>query len=398
MTLRLIQLGIDLRRSFSLRLSGFFAAQFFVYGVQLPFLSVWLHWRGLDAAEIGIVTAAPLFLRLLIGPGAAFLADRSGDRRRAVIVAAGFALVAVLALSQSYAFLPILLATAVFLLGVQTCAPIGEAIALAGVKRLGADYGRMRLWGSLSFIAATFAGGALVGQLGAGAIMWLLIAGAASLTGAAWAIPTLHNGDASAAGSSRALTLDQVATVTGSGSFLLFILAGGVVQASHAVFYVFGALHWQEQGISPTTIGVLWSLGVLAEVVLFAISAWFIRRVGPISLILAGAVAAVIRWVVMTFDPPLVLLFPLQILHGLTFGATHLGAMHFIHRTVPQEQAGTAQAVFAAATGGVAMGSATLLAGTIYGPLGGASYGAMAALGAVGLLAAIALKRRMPDQ
>jgi PPP family 3-phenylpropionic acid transporter len=87
-------------RDFSLRLSLFFAALFVLYGVQLPFFPVWLDWRGLSPAEIGVVTAAPLFLRIVIGPVAAFLADRSGDRRQAIIIAAGCGLLAVLALSQ----------------------------------------------------------------------------------------------------------------------------------------------------------------------------------------------------------------------------------------------------------------------------------------------------------
>lgn len=397
-TLPLKRLAISPQVRFSLRLSGFFAAQFFIYGVQLPFLSVWLYWRGLDPAEIGVVTAVPLFLRLAIGPGTAFLADRSGDRRHAVLIAALCALLAVLGLSQAHTFFPILVATAVFFVAVVTCAPIGEAIALAGVRQVGADYGRMRLWGSVSFIGATFAGGALVGAFGPGAIVWLLAAGTAALALSAWAIPRLKEAEPREKPSTAgALTLAEVMRVAGSQTFCLFVFSAAVVQASHAVLYVFGALHWQEQGISATTIGVLWSVGVLAEVLLFAVSGRFINRIEPVSLIVAGAAAAMIRWAAMAFDPSLVLLFPLQILHALTFGATHLGAMHFIHGTVPQEQAGTAQAIFATATGGVAMGLATLLAGKIYAPLGGASYAAMAVLGAVGLIAAIALKRKRRD-
>src|SRR5690554_2938744 len=151
--------------AFSLRLSLFFAALFVLYGVQIPFFPVWLDWRGLTAAEIGAVTAVPLFLRLLIGPAAAFLADRSGDRRRAIVIAAAFAVAAVLALSQSHHLVLIALFTAVLVVGAQTSSPIGEAIALAGVRDHGADYGRMRLWGSLAFIGATFGGGALVERL-----------------------------------------------------------------------------------------------------------------------------------------------------------------------------------------------------------------------------------------
>jgi PPP family 3-phenylpropionic acid transporter len=379
-------------QAFSLRLSLFFAALFVLYGVQIPFFPVWLDWRGLTPAEIGAVTAAPLFLRIVIGPVAAFLADRSGDRRRAIIIAAGCGLAAVVALSQSYGLLLIALFTAAFVVGSQTCLPIGEAVALSGVRALGVDYGRMRLWGSLAFIVATFAGGALVESLGATSIVWMLVACSGGLLASAWLLPVNHPGAAGerpVTPGRRLLTPRDVVRVAASWRFLLFVAAAGLVQASHAVFYAFGVLHWQAQGLSSITIGVLWSLGVLAEILLFFSAGRFMALIGPIGFILAGAIAAVVRWGLMAFDPPLALLFPLQVLHGLTFGATHIGAMHHIHAVVPQEQAGTAQALFAAATGGIGMGAATLLAGMLYGPFGGLSYLAMMAMGVIGLIAAV---------
>lgn len=379
--------------TFSARLALFFSALFAVYGIQLPFLSVWLDWRGLSAAEIGVVTATPLFLRMVVGPAAAFLADRSGDRRRAIMIAAGCGFAAAVALSQSPGLLTILAFTAVFLIGSQSTGPIGEAIALSGVRELGVDYGRMRLWGSLSFIAATFAGGAAIEHFGAESVIWMLVAGMGVLLTAAWLLPVPRQlaQTSPVSGVSGPLTLRQVTEVAASRGFLLFLCAAGLVQASHAVFYVFGVLHWQAQGLSSTLISVLWAIGVIAEVLLFAGGGWFIGRIGALGYILAGAVGAVVRWVVMAFDPPVVLLFPLQVLHALSFAATHFGAMHFIHRTVPQEQAGTAQSILAAVTGGLGMGAATLLAGALYEPFGGLSYLAMAAIAAVGLLAGLRL-------
>lgn len=378
-------------QTFSARLALFYAALFGVYGIQLPFFSVWLDWRGLSPAEIGLVTATPLFLRLAVGPVAAFLADRSGDRRSAIVVAAGCGLAAVLALSQSQALLAILLFTAIFLVGSQTTGPIGEAIALSGVREHGVDYGRMRLWGSLSFIVVTFLGGAAVEHLGASSVIWMLATGMGALLVAACVLPAPRQAGPQL-GSFRRLTLGHVAEVAASRPFLLFLCAVGMVQASHSVLYVFGVLHWQAQGLSSTTIGVLWSVGVVAEVMLFGVADRFVGRVGPMGYIVAGGVAAVLRWGAMALDPPVVVLFPLQVLHALSFAATHFGAMHFIHRAVPQEQAGTAQSLVAAVTGGFGMGAATLLAGVLYEPFGGLSYLAMAAIAGIGLAAAVRVK------
>jgi PPP family 3-phenylpropionic acid transporter len=95
----------------------------------------------------------------------------------------------------------------------------------------------------------------------------------------------------------------------------------------------------------------------------------------------------------MGFDPPLVLLIPLQVLHGVTFGGTHIGAIYFMSKAVPEGHNGTAQALYASVTAGVALGGAMLLAGRLYAAHGGRAYWAMAVLAVVGLGAGIALLR-----
>lgn len=386
------------RASYSLRLACFYGALFLILGVHLPYLPVWLDVRGLTAVEIAVVTAAPLFLRVFITPTAAMVADRTGRHRTLINALAWLALLLALGLAQMHGFWPILIFAVPLAIAFSTIIPLTETIAVAGVRAHGLDYGRMRLWGSISFIAAAFAGGIIVGQYGESSVIWMVVASTGALLAAAWFLPgRRRGGGASDEGVHGALTLKQVTEVAGSSTFLLFTCGVGLIQASHALFYAFGVLHWQAQGISSTAVGVLWSIGVLAEVVLFATAGRFIDAIGPLGFILGAGVAAVVRWGLMAFDPPLALLFPLQVLHAFTFGATHFGAMHFIHRAVPQEQAGTAQSLVAAATGGLGMGAATLLSGVLYDSIAGRGYLAMAAIGGIGLIATIALKRRWRD-
>src|SRR5262245_45536324 len=101
-----------------LSLALMYAAVFGLYGIQLPYLPVWLSSRGLDAADIGVVTAAPLFVRILLLPAVGFLADRTGRHRHAVLIAAGCALAAVAALTRADAFWSILMLSTVFLVGI----------------------------------------------------------------------------------------------------------------------------------------------------------------------------------------------------------------------------------------------------------------------------------------
>jgi len=381
---------------FAARLGLFYGALFVVYGAQMPYMPVWLDWRGLSAREISIISALPLFVRLVATPAIAFAADRTGEHRRMVIAMAWISLAAVLALSQARGFQQILAASLVLGLAISSVMPLTETVAMAGVRARGLDYGRMRLWGSLTFIAISFLGGPIIDAAGPAAGGWLVAGGVVLTAGAAHMLPrpdsgAQRNGEGAAAG--RRVDLGDVVRLAASAPFVLFLVASGAVQAAHATFYTFGALHWRGLGISSWWIGALWAISVVAEVGLFAWSARVVAAFGAVGLLLAGAGAAVVRWTLMAFDPPLALLVPLQVLHGLTYGAAHLGAIHFIAKAVPEHQAGTAQAFYATVTAGIGMAGAMLLSGALYATHGGRTYLAMAAIGGLGLAAALALRR-----
>src|SRR5262245_40319934 len=174
--------------------------------------------------------------------------------------------------------------------------------------------------------------------------------------------------------------------------FLAIAAAGSLTQASHAVYYAFATLDWSAKGYGGTTIGLLWALGVVAEIVLFALSARLPPSIGPASLILIGAAGAVLRWTATAFDPPLVLLAPLQLLHALSFGATHLGTMMHLTRSAPERGRAAAQGHIATANT-LMMAAATALAGVLYGVSAGHAYAAMAALAAAGGACALAARR-----
>ena len=379
--------------SFAWRLSAFYAAVFLVAGTKLPFLPIWLEWRGLTLAQISIVTAAPLFARIVVTPAIAFAADRWGEHRKMLIVLAWAALAVLVLLTQAHGFPAILGLTLLIAVAWTTIMPLAETVAMGGVRAQGLDYGRMRLWGSLSFIAASFAGGWAIVAFGPAVAVWLMVAGAAGTLAAAYVLPMSSSPDA-AATTRPSVTRAEIVALVMSGRFVVFLFAVGLTQAAHAVFYTFGTVHWKAQGISAGWAGVLWAIGVSVEIGLFAFSGAVVRTCGPALLIAAGALAGVVRWSAMAFDPPLAALVMLQALHGLTYGATHIGAVHYISASVPPALAGTAQALYASVTAGIAMGLATLLAGQLYGASGALAYLAMAGLSLAGLLAGLLLLRK----
>ena len=133
--------------------------------------------------------------------------------------------------------------------------------------------------------------------------------------------------------------------------FVAVIVGASLIQASHAVLYGFVTLQWTNKGLDGTTIGLLWAIGVGAEILLFAVSGRVIARFGAVEMILLGGIGAVLRWTAMAFDPATILLPLLQCLHGLSFGATHLGAMDALSQLAHRQGGATAQGDFSAVQG-----------------------------------------------
>jgi PPP family 3-phenylpropionic acid transporter len=359
---------------------------FVALGVQLPFLPIWLAAKGLDADMIGIVLAIPMIVRVFAIPLATRRADRHDALRMAIVIAATGAVVGygVVGLAQGAAAIAMAFVFAsVFYTPIM---PLADAYALRGLGGLGRAYGPVRMWGSAAFIVGSFGAGILLDVTAARDLIWLIVAAAVITAAAACALKPLgpHLGGAPQAG------LSFAGGVWREPAFLAVAAAASLIQASHAVFYGFSALDWRAAGFDGAAIAALWALGVAAEIVLFAISGRL--PIAPTTLLLIGAAGAVIRWGAMAFDPPAILLPPLQCLHALSFGASHLGALGFIARTIPPKLGATAQGYLAVALG-LAMAASMALAGVLYTRWGGLAYGAMALLAAAGGVCALAARR-----
>lgn len=377
------------------RLSFFFLAIFLVVGCYMPFMPVWLEARGLGAETIGLALAIPLLVRPLVTPAIAMWADVTDSHRRAAIMLAAGALLALLLLWRAQGFPAIAAALTLFTLLYSAQLPLADTVAMRAAAQ-GAHYGRMRIWGSLSFVAATLCAGLALDRLGAEAAMGVLAVACASVLLAALVLPRAPRRSGAAS-----LKLDLTALGAYSGAFRdtakrshfwWFLLAAGLINASHAMYYTFGTVHWLSLGASGVLAGVMWAIGVLAEVVLFAVAGRRAGRVSPLIFVAVAGAAAALRWALMAIDPLWAATIALQLLHGLTFGACHLGAMFFIAGSFPPQLAGTAQALYGSLTAGVFMAAATACAGPLYRDIGAYAYLPMAAIGAIGCALALRME------
>jgi MFS transporter, PPP family, 3-phenylpropionic acid transporter len=377
------------RTAIGTRLGLFYAAAFLVVGAQTPFWPVWLSGRGLDAQQIALLFAAGIWAKVVATPLIGGLADRLGHRRTVMTVLAAVAYLGYAALWPAWGFWGLLWLNLVAGVAQSALMPLGDSITLAAVRGGGLDYGRIRVWGSFTFILAAIGSGTL---LGAGAssgntVLVLVLAASALLLAACFWIPSAS----AAAGRARWVPLGRFAV---DPRFWLFVASGAALQSSHQLYYGFGTLYWQEVGFADAVIGGLWAEGVVAEIVLFWFSAPVVARLGPLGLMALGGIAGVVRWSLIGIVPGLAAAAVLQLLHGLTFGASHLGAMHFMARSVPPGAATSAQSLYAAVSAGLGSGIVMLAAGALYSAYGGRAYLFMAVLSAGGLIGIAALARR----
>jgi PPP family 3-phenylpropionic acid transporter len=380
--------------SFAARLGFLYAALFLVVGCYLPYLPVWLHWRTLDADEIAILLATPLFTRIVFTPAISFAADRAGGRRAILIALAWGSLASFLLLWAADGFWQMLLASILLAINWTTIMPLIETVAVTGIRTGALDYGKVRLWGSLSFIVASLGSGLVIGRFGSQTVLPLLLAGTALMVVGAHLVPRELARASPIPSPLRRLSLADAFDLLRAPLFLLFVLAASLIQSSHALYYSFGSLNWRAQGVSDGVIGALWSVGVVAEVALFAISGRVIAFCGTARLLMLAGLAATVRWGFMAFDPPLWATAVLQTLHAMSFGAAHLAAIHFLTHAVPEDRAATAQGLYAAVVAGLVLGSVTIASGPLYRNFAGEAYAGMAVLALIGAVAAFLLMQR----
>ncbi|ABS64112.1 major facilitator superfamily MFS_1 [Parvibaculum lavamentivorans DS-1] len=373
--------------SLAIRLATVYGTMFLFTGVYLPFFPVWLKSEGLAPTEISLVVALSLFLRIVVSPFFAAVADRLGDRRRVILWLAWVSLAVGALFLLVEGFGPILLVSLVLNAVFPSIGPLVETISMRARIDHGMNYGRVRLWGSITFVGASVGAGWLLEWNPPSIIAVCLVAALAFNIAGLWLLPREVGRLRKPVPSGR-----QFADVLQIGRhpvFILFVLTASLTQATHAVYYAFGSLAWQLQGYSDSVIGLLWATGVLAEIVLFYISGPLMARFGAVRLLMLAAAAAILRWTVTALSPPLALLFVMQALHGLTFGAAHLGAVQFVAQAAPPRLAATAQSLYAAMASGVMMGLVTIGMGPIYERLGPYAYFVMAGAGAVALAGAV---------
>ena len=364
-----------------------YGALFAAFGVASPFLPALLHERGLGPSEIGAVLAAGTAVRLITGPIISRLADRLGNHRQTLAVLIAMAAVIAFGYGLPAGFAIFLLVSVAHASVLAPIVPIADAMTLdAAPGRF--QYGWVRGAASAAFVVGAVGAGQVVQATSLGGIIWM---NGTLLALAAVAALLLPRNALDRPVVRRQANARDLFAVPG---FLPLMALAALVLGSHALHDGFEVLRWQDGGIGPGTAGLLWSEGVVAEVVVFVVAGpTLLRWLGPAGAAALAASAGVVRWsvtAVTAWLPAMVLVEPL---HGLTFALLHLACMQMLSVIVPPALAATAQAIYGTVAVGVMSAILTLVSGPLYGVLGPRAFWVMALLCAAALPIAFAMRR-----
>jgi MFS transporter, PPP family, 3-phenylpropionic acid transporter len=380
---------------FKIRFSACYSLLMIGNGVQLPFLPLWLHAKGLSVAEIASVVAGMMAVRIVGAPIFALLADRTGNRRLVIQFCSVIALIGYMALPFTDGFYQILL---VSLWGAFFFSPVNPLIEGFGVDAsaaLGLNFGQLRLWASLSFLSGSLIAGALLTRLSPLETVWLIADAQVFSVIATFMLP-LDPEREIVKHHTSAIEFKAAFKFLFGSHFTLFLLAASLANSSHAMLYSFSSVYWTSLGFSTLMIGLFWTSGIIGEVIFFNFAHKIVEFIGVERLLIIGLAGGIVRWIGTAFLTNEYVLLMLQLSHGISFACGHLALMHFMRAHVPPNLRNTAQGIYAALAGGVLLSSITFMSGPIYAAYGGLGFLAMALISAIGLAIAVYYIRTNP--
>lgn len=370
------------------QLAGFYFFYFGYIGAFAPYFSLYLDALGYSAAMIGVIMTVPQLMRIFAPHLWGYLSDRNGrhvDVARWTGIAGTACFMGVFA-GQGFAWIFLCLALWSFFW--SAALPLVETTTLNHLGERGADYGRIRLWGSIGFIVAVIGIGWVLDRTAIAALLWFVAATMIGILVALWRVPEGR----------RARTEGEhepILQVLKRREVVTLIVACFLMALAHGPYYTFFSIHLVDLGYSKTAIGWLWAIGVIAEIVVFACLPWFYRRFTHHALLMWSLALAVLRFALIAWaaDRPAVLVIA-QILHAATFGVFHSAALASVHKHFRGSNQARGQAAYSGLSFGLGGALGGLGSGLVWAPWGATATFLAAAACALGGCIVLAVRPR----
>lgn len=371
------------------------ACQYFLYfgvmGIYLPYFNLYCYHLGFSGFDIGVLSALRSAAMVVFPMAWGALADRTRGRRP-IYILCNIASAAIWALFlTTEAFGP--MAVILFLHGMFYAPIISflEAISMETLGRAKQSYGRIRLWGSISFIGMVVAFGALIGVFSERVIIVSIWIGSILLAMISVTVPRDRPSGAPLSVHGAQALLRRRPAVFLACAFLMLV--------SHGAYYGFFSIHLATLGHTGTFIGAAWALAAAAEIVAMLYSEALFKRFALERVLTASFAAAVLRWWVLGTSASAAVILLSQVLHAMTYGTFHMASILYMDRLAPAGAKNLGQALNNALTYGLGLMTGFFISGYLYGVTG--SFGLFQASGLIALaggllFAAFQVRGRQP--
>ncbi|MCU7830705.1 MAG: MFS transporter [Candidatus Thiodiazotropha sp. (ex Myrtea sp. 'scaly one' KF741663)] len=365
------------------RLSGFYLFYFASLGALLPFWGLYLQDRGFTPVEIGELMAVIMITKLIAPNIWGWIADHTGLRMPIVRMASLLSIVCFVGVFYAEGFWLLALVMMLFSFFWNASLPQFEAVTMSHLKDRIQHYSRIRLWGSIGFILTVTVLGYLLDEMGVDLVpkMVLLIyigifISSLLVPEKRAVMPSQHQG--------------SIMQVLRRKDVVAFLLVSFLMQASHSAYYAFYSIYMEGIGYSSSTIGELWALGVIAEVLIFLVMHRLLHRWSARQVLIVSLAIAVVRWILVGIAPENLLLVLLaQVMHAATFGTFHAAAIHLVHHYFVGRHQGRGQALYSSISFGAGGAFGSLLSGYFWTGIGpAATYGVAAGYALLAVLIA----------
>ncbi|MES1944284.1 major facilitator superfamily protein [Salinisphaera sp. PC39] len=375
------------------RLGAFYLFWFGSLGALLPYWSLFLRDAGHSAERIGWMFAILMGTKMVAPNVWGWVADHHGHRLRIIRLATGVAAVFFLGMPFVDPFWALALLMVGYGFFANAALPQFEAVTFNHLGTREREYGRIRLWGSVGFIGSVLVLGRLLDIFPSTLVPWWILAALTGLFAVALSVPDPGDGRPARHGERlrQVLKRPQVASL---------LAVCFLVQFSHGPYYAFFSIYMEGHGYTRGTIGVLWALGVIAEIGVFAMLPQLIDRFGLRGLMLGAVAATALRWSLLAAFPERAgVVVPAQVLHLASFGIHHGVAVSLVHRLFRGRLQGRGQALYSSLSFGAGGAVGSLCSGYVWAAAPPAAIYVMAAAAAgLAWLIALAGLRHLPGR
>lgn len=342
------------------RLSGFYFAYFATLGVLVPYWGLYLKHIGFSPLEIGELLAVLMATKVVAPNVWGWIADHTGRRMAIVRLASLLSILVYLPVFGVEGFWGFALIMAFFSFFWNASLPLFEAVTFSHLGHAVRRYSQVRLWGSVGFICAVSALGIAMDRFGPAVVPYSLLGLFLAIWISSMLVPERG-------GSGHAADGVGLCSLLGRRDIRAFLGACFLGQAAHGTYYAFYSIYMESSGYSSTLIGQLWSLGVVAEILVFLVMHRFLSRFSARDVLLASLLLSALRWLLIGFFPAhLGVVLVAQTLHAASFGTMHAASIHLVHRFFTGKVQGRGQALYSSLSFGAGGAVGSLYSGALW--------------------------------